>query len=90
MFLRIGIALSSVLPSEEWVGAIKEQRPQTHEKERGRAQDSPSKQETSLLVKGMQGLLLGTGVQEPMNAARPVLLLTCARERFQFGLCPTF
>lgn len=65
-------------------------RPGTHGKRLGRAQARPRKQETLLLVQDMEGPRLQAGVREPMRAACPILLLTFVRERFRFGLCPTF
>lgn len=60
-------------------------------KESGRLKNLPRKPGTSLLVQGTkEAPRHRPGVPDPMTVARPVLLLTFAKERFQFDLCPTF
>lgn len=70
-------------------GAVTEPRPELTKRD-WEAQDPPRKPGTSLLVPGTKEPRIGPGIPEPMTDARPVLLLTFAKERFQFDLCPTF
>lgn len=55
----------------------------------GRAQDPPNR-EPRCWTRAPRNRESRQAFLNVMRGARPILLLTFVRERFQFGLCPTF